>query len=31
MSFTHYLLISRVYKFDGADDDMDMAEAQSNK
>ncbi|KAJ9127786.1 hypothetical protein QFC24_000069 [Naganishia onofrii] len=32
MDFSHYLLISRVYKFDGASDDMDMAEdAASNK
>lgn len=29
MNFTHYLLISRVYKFDGAEDDMDMGEAQN--
>lgn len=29
MSFTHYLLISRVYKFDGAEDDMDMGEDKS--
>ncbi|KAJ9104767.1 hypothetical protein QFC19_003908 [Naganishia cerealis] len=31
MCFTHYLLISRVYKFDGADDDMDMGEETKNK
>jgi hypothetical protein len=31
MSFTHYLLISRVYKFDGAEDDMDMGEEKPNK
>lgn len=29
MSFTHYLLISRVYKFDGVEDDMDMGEDKS--